>query len=148
MKNRNLFLSILMLVIFFSGCSHINVIFVHRYMNIDNIDKIKNEMLKKRVKEFYYYLKNRDFISMYEMESPSFRYFYDFKLYKGFYSGYKKFDEIKLLEVNRSKKGDFEVLKLLFKKKDGNINSIVYEEWIYVNGDYYHNLFDPFIFNK
>lgn len=127
----------------FVGCSWKTEAIVH---NPSKSTHVKNFACAQNVLNYYTDLKKRAYKDMYAMELPSFRYFYDYPLYKGYYSGFKKFDTIDIVDVTKLDDNIYRVA-VKFYKKDRPLFTIK-EKWIQMDGTCYHYRYDPFIFNK
>ncbi len=141
MKNN---ITLFIFIIFFSiGCSSkIENIFHSQLLQTSS----KNNPCIKSIASYYWNLKKRKYIEMYKKELPSFRYFYNFNLYKGYYTGFKKFDSIDIITTKKLNDNVYKIT-LKFYKKNNPLFSIT-EKWVIMDGRCYHYLYDPFIFNK
>ena len=130
------------LLLFFNGCSKKveNILYKHSSQNY------QNSICTKSIAYYYWDLKHKNYKDMYAKELPSFRYFYDFDLYKGYYSGFKKFDFIDIINIKKIDDNLYETT-LKFYKKTHPLFTIK-EKWVKMDGNCYHYLYDPFIFNK
>ena len=133
----------LLTLLFFVGCSWRTEAIVH---DTSKIKHFQNFVCAQNVLHYYADLKKGEYKDMYAMELPSFHYFYDYSLYRGYYSGFKKFDTIDIVGVKKINDNIYQVT-VKFYKKDRPLFTIK-EKWVQMDGKCYHYLYDPFIFNK